>query len=227
MPADYDPHMRNAILAVFPLLLTFVGAQDLCVTGELQPVPGPTICQQGETHMLVGTGTVAVFLRSNAVNLQASVGNIVTVVGQDIGLLCRVLDVTAVLDPAPVVAVSCGSPSPGCPIRVATQGPGLGAGLLAIAFDSGFTPLGCGTLPGELSGTVLLGTAAELLLAGPAPVGRIDTTLLIPADNALIGTNVGFQGAHMTVGRAGPWRISNVVWLQIAPLLPPCAPLNC
>lgn len=212
---------------LFPLLVTALQAQDICVTGELQPVPGPTICQQGETHMLVGTGTNAVFLRSNSVNLQASVGNIVTVVGQDIGLLCRVLDVTSVVDPAPVVTVSCGSPSPGCPIRVATQGPGLGFAMLAIAFDSGFTPLGCGTLPGELSGTVMLGNVAELLLAGQTSTGRIDSTLAIPSDNALIGTNVGFQGAHLTLGRVGPLRLSNIVWVQLAPFLPPCAPLNC
>jgi hypothetical protein len=215
--------MRRMRLLAIAAFSAFAAAQDVCVSGEVQPLGGPTICQQGETHFLVGTG---VMLRGNGVALDPHVGTIVTVSGPDIGLLCHVIDVTQVVTPAPVISVSCGSPVPGCPLRVATQGPGLGLGLLAIGVGSAFQPLGCNGGPGTLDGTVLLGTF-ELLVVGQTQTGRVDTTLVIPSNQALVGVTVGFQGAHMTTGRQGPVRLSNLVEVTIVPFMPPCMPVNC
>src|SRR5262245_49385030 len=63
------------------------------VTGIVQPVPGPTICMQGETHFLECT---SVYLKSSTVNLNAWVGQTVNVTGVDVGITCHVIDVTSV-----------------------------------------------------------------------------------------------------------------------------------
>lgn len=198
-------------------------AQTVCVTGELQPVPGPTLCQQGETHWLPAE---EVYLRSTGVNLQQYVGRTVTVHGTDIGLLCRVLDVRQVDDPAPVQLVSCGSPSLSCPFRVAVQGPGIGFAVLAASFSRGFTPLGC-PVNDPIQGTLLLGAPAEIVALGPTGTGNLGLTIQIPANNALVGATVVFQGAHNTIGPVGPVILSNLVELRVTPLLPPCGAINC
>lgn len=207
------------------LLAQALAAQtNVCVSGTIVPVGGPTICQQGETHRLDGT---AIYLRSSTVNLDSVSGRVVEVQGTDIGLLCRVIDVQAVVDPTPVALTWCGSPMIGCPLKVVVQGPGLGFAILAASLTPDFQPLGCGNNPGDVHGTLQLGQPVETIFAGVTTSGSVDTTIAIPLDNALVGLFVWFQGAHMTIGRQGPLRLSNVGMIQVSLLLPPCAPTNC
>ncbi|HLQ38799.1 MAG TPA: hypothetical protein VK348_13400 [Planctomycetota bacterium] len=213
--------MRSLICVLFASALA---AQSVCASGEIVPIAGPTICQNGETHRLLGT---AVFLRSSTLNLGAYAGRIVEVQGTDVGLLCHVIEVTGVIDPAPVTMSWCGSPMLSCPVKVVLQGPGLGVGLLAVALASGYQALGCGTNPGDLHGTLLLGPAADVFAVLATPTGRLDQVVPIPLDSALVGLNVLFQGAHMTIGPQGPLQVSNRVTVTLSILMPPCAPTNC
>jgi hypothetical protein len=213
--------MRPLACAFFASTLA---AQNVCVSGEIVPLGGPTLCQQGETHRLEGT---SVYLRSSAVNLGSFLGRVVEVEGVDVGLLCRVIDVAQVLDPTPVLLTSCGSPMAGCPVKVVVQGAGLGFAILGASFGGDFNPLGCGNNPADLHGTLLLAAPVEVLVASTTGSGRVEVTIPIPASNAVLGLGVLFQGAHMTIGRQGPLRLANRVGVTIAPLLPPCGATNC
>jgi hypothetical protein len=210
-------------LAAF-VISSALAAQTVCVSGEIAPLTGPTICQQGETHRLAGTD---VFLRSSTVDLNSLVGHNVEVQGTDVGLLCRLVDVSQVLDPTPVTLVHCGNPMTGCPLRVVVQGPGLGFAILGAAFGSDFAPLGCGNNPGDLHGTLLLAAPVAVLAAAATGTGRLEQNIPIPANGALTGLQVLFQGAHMTVGRQGPLRLANSVRVTLVPLLPPCGIPGC
>jgi hypothetical protein len=130
-------------LSVLFSALVPLAAQTVCVTGVLEPVPGPTICQQGETHWFRESG---VYLRATGINLGNYVGRTVTAHGVDIGLLCRVLDVRQIVDPAAVQLISCGSQMIGCPFKVKVQGPGLGFAILAASLARGFQPFSCNGL---------------------------------------------------------------------------------
>lgn len=219
--------MLRAILALslsLSLSLSLpLAAQTICVTGVLQPLPGPTICMQGETHWLPDA---EVFLRATGIDLNQYIGRTVTVHGVDIGLLCRVIDVRQVVDPAAVQLVGCGSQMIGCPFKVKVTGPGLGFAMLAASFTAGFHPLGCSNLD-AIRGSLLLGLPAEVLLSGTTGSGSLELTIPIPLNNALVGVRVRFQGAHMTIGPVGPLELSNRVELVPGLLLPPCAPTNC
>ena len=194
----------------------------VCVSGIVEPVPGPTICQNGETHWFAAA---SVYLRSSTVNLAALVGHTVQVQGTDVGLLCHVIDVQQVADPAPVAMSSCGSPMLGCPVRLRVSGPGLGFAVLAGSVARAFQPLGCSG-PGP-TGTILLGPPIVTLVSGTTGLGTIDVLVPIPPNPALQGVSVWFQGAHMTIGPIGPIVTSDVVRIVVTPLLPPCAPTNC
>lgn len=209
--------------ALLVLAYALAGQTPVCVSGLLEPVPGPTICQQGETHWFAAA---RVYLRSNTVNLASFAGQVVQVEGPDIGLLCRVIDVRRVAAPAPALLVSCGSPMAGCPVRVEVQGPGLGFAILAASTGAGFQPLGCGGL-GALEGTLLLGSPAVVLVAGTTGTGELGVTIPIPLQNALVGVGILFQGAHATIGPVGPLHLTNVERIVVSPLLPPCLPITC
>lgn len=221
----YDPTMQPSLLGgLFALsLLTSLPAQTVCVTGILEAVPGPTICQQGETHWLPAAN---VYLRASGINLGNYVGRTVVVHGVDIGLVCRVLDVRQVDDPARVQLIHCGSQMIGCPFKVKVNGPGLGFAVLGASLARGFTPFSCSGL-GPVETTLLLGSPITTLVAGATGTGSLEQVVPIPLVSAFVGVLVLFQGAHMTIGPIGPLYFSNVVELVPGPLLPPCAPTNC
>jgi len=197
--------------------------QPVCVSGLLEPVPGVTICQQGETHWFPEAG---IYLRSNSVNWTPFVGRVVTVTGFAIGLTCELLDVIQITDPAPTLLVQCGSPMLGCPVKVVVSGPGMGLAFLAASTSSGIIPFGCLSVNG-LEGSLLLGLPAVILSSGVTGTGIFDLTFTIPSNNSLIGIGVWLQGAHATIGPVGPLVLTNVQQFVTTPLLPPCAPTNC
>jgi hypothetical protein len=215
--------MRSCALLLLSALTPLGVAQTVCVTGVLEPVPGPTICQQGETHWF---REARVYLRASGINLGNYVGRTVTAHGVDIGLLCRVLDVRQIVDPARTQLISCGSQMIGCPFKVKVLGPGLGFAILAASTGQGFTPFGCTGLD-PVENTLLLATPVVTLISGLTGTGTLEQVIPIPLVNAFVGVRVLFQGAHMTVGPVGPLELSNVVELVPGLLLPPCAPTNC
>ena len=203
------------LVQAFIVLVAAVGTlsaqQPVCITGLLEPVPLVTICMQGETHSLAGTG---VYLKSGAVDLTSFEGRVVTVTGVPIGVTCYVLDVSQVVDPAPVVLSSCGSPTLGCTYRLALRGPGLGFGMLAASLASGLLHFACQGAQG-VQGSLLLDPSVELISSGTTPAGVSFTDLSIPNSPQLIGLQVRFQGAHATIGPVGPLVLSNAVQLQV------------
>lgn len=204
------------------LLLAAVPAQTrICVSGVVV-TSGFTICQQGETHRLADT---SVYLRSSTVNLNAFLGQNVRVDGTDIGLLCRVLDVTAAT-PAPATLELCGTPMPGCSIKFKV-GPGaVGSYALAASFGSGILPLGCSP-PDMLDGTWLLGSPAVTIVVAPfsGPFGEY--TWPLPNNPSLQGVSLRFQGARQDTAPVGPAQFTNVLPVQLVPFMPPCGSINC
>lgn len=201
------------------LLATAIPAQ-VCLNGVLEPVGGPTICQQGETHLVAGT---RVYLRSRTVDLNRWNGQLVRIEGNDISVTCRVLEVTQVTPPTAVLRW-CGSPSTGCPVKL-TVGPGaIGQWLLFGAFQQGYQPLGC-VFP--VDGTLLLGGTIATVNGGMFGGPSGDTVIFIPLSPALVGMRVLFQGARQDIGPLGPPQLTNLELLVLSPFMPPCQPLGC
>lgn len=212
--------MKCLLAASF--LLAIAPAQSrVCITGVVEAV-GPTICMQGETHRLAAT---SVYLRSNVINLGQFVGQNVRVDGNDIGLLCHVLDVTAV-SPARARLELCGTPMPGCSIKLKV-GPGaIGRYALAVSFGPGYLPLGCSP-PDFLDGTWLLGSPAITLVVATfgGPFGEY--VWPIPNNPSLQGVQLRFQGARQDIGPVGPVEFTNVLPVGLVPFMPPCGSINC
>lgn len=204
------------------LLAPPVPAQGpVCVTGRVVPV-GPTICQQGETHMLE---CARVFLRSSSVNLARYNGQIVRIEGRDIGLLCTVLDVNRVT-PAPATLIRCGSPSPGCPIKLKVCPGAIGRWWLFGSFRPGFRPVDCQGMRFFADGSLLLGVPGVTLVSG-MPLGTCgELTINIPADPALTGLQAWFQGVRQDIGPVGPLQLTNAECVTLLPMRP-CSVPNC
>lgn len=220
------PAMRTHLLALSLLACTLpaqIGTATVCITGRVLPVSGPTICMQGETHYLECT---RVFLRSLAIDLTRLEGRLVRLVGRDIGVTCRVLEVVAAMPPIATLA-TCGTPSIGCPIKLKVCPGGLGLFWTFVALRPGFHPLGCGGLPGGFEGTVLLGQPAVTNGSGPLGAGCGEVIQRIPTDPNLVGLDVWFQGARVDIGPVGPFQLTNVECIRIGPPGPPCALPNC
>lgn len=199
-----------------------VAQRPFCITGVVEPVVSATVCMQGETHRIAGTG---VYLRSSLVNLAPYVGQVVRVTGSDIGLTCRVVDVFTVSAP-PAQLTGCGTPMPGCPIRLRVGPASLGQWALFGSFTSGFVPLGCSP-PDGIDGTILLGLPTFALASGLLTGTGGEHTIQIPAVPALAGVRVWFQGARQDLGPVGPPQLTNVVEMQLVPFMPVCGPVNC
>jgi hypothetical protein len=216
--------MRTIVFTLFAALSSAATAAqaDVCITGRVAPVNGPTICQQGETHLLENT---RVFLRSATIDLNQWIGRLVRVRGSDIGVTCTVLQVREV-SLAGAALTRCGSPSPGCAVKLVMCPGGLGRWWLWAAFAPGYRPIACAP-PDPLEGTVLIADPLFNLVFGEF-IGLCGEYLLpIPADPSLIGVRVWFQGARQDIGPVGPLHISNVEVMTLSPLLPPCQPTNC
>ncbi|MCI0585760.1 MAG: hypothetical protein L0323_02845 [Planctomycetes bacterium] len=189
------------------------------VTGVVQPVPGPTICLQGETHRL---GCTNVYLKSNVVDLDALVGQNVEVTGFDVGLTCNVVNVTSAAPPIPFLEW-CGTPQLGCTVKFKVCPGGLGFAWLFLADAPGYLPIN------PVTGTVLLFFVPPPILVGSGPVGAgcLEVVVPIPFDGNLIGQEFHLQGARMDIGPVGPLQLTNAACLTITPFLPPCGPINC
>ena len=217
------PAFLSAILLAVPLacLAPAQTAAPLVVTGVVQPVPGPTICMQGETHLLDCT---QVFLRSNAIDLNALVGQNVRLTGLDIGVTCTVIEVIASA-PANPTLEWCGTPAPGCSVKFKLCPGMIAAAGLFVSTAPGFLPI---FLP--LNGTpeaVLLSFPVTPIPVAPSPSGCFDVTVPIPPLLSLVGAAFWLQGARMDIGPAGPMQLSNAVCLTILPPSPFCAVPGC
>lgn len=212
----------KAILTTAFLTALAAAQSTVCVSGVVQPVTFPTVCMQGETHFLAGT---QVYLRSAVVPLPQLVGQNVRLQGHDIGLVCRVLDVSAA-GPAPAQLDYCGTPMPGCSLRFKVTPGAIGQYGLFASLGAGFQPLGCAP-PDWLDGSLLLGWPIHTFLVAlfPGPVG--DYVWPIPNSPSVQGVQVWFQGARQDLGPVGPVEFTNVLRLVIVPFMPPCGGINC
>ncbi|HET6204454.1 MAG TPA: hypothetical protein VFI25_16815 [Planctomycetota bacterium] len=210
-----------AVLLAAPLARLAPPAGPLVVTGIVQPVPGPTICMQGGTHFLECT---QVFLKSSVVNLTALVGQNVRLTGSDVGITCHVIQVASA-QPADPTLEWCGTPAPGCSVKLKVCPGAIGLALLLLSTGPSFVPV---SLPLNPTPEVVL-VAPPLI---PIPVafggtGCFDNTIPIPPDPALVGASFWLQGGRMDIGPAGPFQLTNAVCLTILPPLPPCIVPGC
>ncbi|MBK8980236.1 MAG: hypothetical protein IPM29_30410 [Planctomycetes bacterium] len=215
------------LLAAAPALVVASALAPLpaqvCVTGIVQPVNGPTICMQGETHYLQ-CSRVFLVSRSGAVDLNRYVGQNVRITGREIGATCTLLDVARV-DPPLASLTWCGSGSTGCPLKLKICPIGMGRWWLFLGLAPDFRPIGCAT-SGWIDGTLLLRDPIYPIGNGGSGICG-EVTLQIPLDNSLVGVTVYFQGARQDIGPVGPLELSDVQCVRLAPFMPPCAPVGC
>ncbi len=203
--------LRLAAILVFGTFAVGGPAQTVAVTGIVRPVTGPTVCQQGETHYLE---SAQVYLKSDSVDLNALVGQNVRLTGAEIGVTCRVIDVTAAVL-ANLSLESCGTPAPGCPLKFKVCPGPIGLGWLALSTGPGFLPLSLRF--NSVPETVLLATPWIAIPLGFGMTGCFEETVPIPLDLSLVGASFWLQGVRMDIGPVGPLRLSNVIRLTIRP----------
>ena len=211
-----------AILLAVPLARVSAAqaAGPLAVTGIVQPVPGPTICMQGETHFLECT---QVFLKSNVVDLNALVGQTLFLNGFDVGVTCHVIQVVAA-QPANATLEWCGTPTLGCAVKFKVCPGPLAVGLLFLSTGTAFLPV---FLPLNLAPQAVLISPPFIPVPLSIGGGCFQSTIPIPVDLSLVGANFWLQGARMDIGPVGPMQLTNAVCLTILPPLPPCIPPGC
>lgn len=213
--------MKAPMLAVL-LTATALAQAQVCATGVIEPVGGPTICMNGETHVLAGT---TLYLRSQAFDLNRYNGQLMHVVGSDVGLLCNVLEVSQVTN-ARAMLNWCGTAMPGCSIKLQVGAGAIGRWALFASFGPGYLPLGCGGLE-WIDGVAFVQLPAVSLGGGFFGAAWGEVVLTIPPSTSLVGTRVWFQGARQDIGPVGPVELTNLQVITITPFLPPCGGINC
>ncbi|KAA3604359.1 MAG: hypothetical protein DWQ01_22385 [Planctomycetota bacterium] len=180
--------MIGRTLLAFACLAPLAIAQTP-VSGKLIPVGGPTICQQGETHLL--ECVPGLYLKSSSIDLTRWENQIVSITGNEIGVTCRVWDVTSI-QAANVTLEWSGNPVLGGSIQFDLCLPNVGGSYqLFAAKDYGFSPQ-------PPMGTYLLGSPTLLVASGNAmPCDSFART--IPNNPAFQGQRVYLQalGTHM------------------------------
>ena len=211
----------TAILAAILAMPVAGQTSPLTVTGVVRPVIGATVCQQGETHFLECT---QVFLRSDTVDLKALEGQNVRITGTDIGVTCPVLQVTAAT-PAFTFLETCGTASPGCPLKFKVCPGPIGVAWLALSTAPGFAPVH--VLYSPVPETILLAEPWVAIPLGFGPSFCFEETIPIPVDLSLVGATFHLQGARMDIGPVGPLQLTNALCLTIGPPGPPCVMPGC
>ena len=211
----------RSLLCLFALVAGQASAQ-VCVTGVIETAPAISVCQQRLTHRLSST---RVHLISSTIDLNRYLGQNVRVTGRDVGVTCTVLDVSRV-DPPPAELSWCGSGSTGCPLKLKVCPAGVGRYWLFLGLRVGFRPLGCGG-SAPIDGSLLVQEPIIPLVGGNLGAGCGELTLPVPLDNALVGVSLFFQAARQDIGPVGPLELTNLGFVRLTPLMPPCAPTNC
>lgn len=209
-------------LVSLSLLAAIAGAQpvpvpNVGVTGVVQPSGGPTICLTG-THRIECT---PIILQSNSVDLTQYEGQLVKLLGNQTGLTCPQINVTAVVTP-PSTLLWCGSPTPGCPLKFKVCPGGISQYWLFLGLAPGYKPLD----PGK--GSWLLGNPFLLFASGSGGAGPCnEVTVTVPNIPSIVGLDVWLQGARRNVGPVGPITLTNAICFKVTPPLPPCSVTNC
>jgi len=146
---------------------------------------------------------------------------------------CDVLDVVGVESPAPAVLQTCGSPAPGCPLRLRSAPGGLALHALFASLDADFLPVN------PVQGTFLLGAPYVLVASGSTSTFQPEGAafdLRIPADPSLVGLSLFMQSVRRDIlpsfpggdgSAVGPLRFSNAVCLTIEDGASPCEGPGC
>lgn len=193
-----------AALLLAALATPLAAQSPLRMVGRLEPVPGPTICNQRLTHRLECT---RIYLVSRAVDLNAWNGQIVDLEGVDRGLLCTVIDVTRI-QPAAGTLQMTGTPALGNTLLFTLSGPGL-------SWNAALLGSGPFYLPIDLSLGTLFLAPPLYLLAGGASGGSAQFAVQIPVDPTLIGYEAFLQSVHQTIGPIGPPFLGNPICFAI------------
>ena len=190
---------------------------DVSITGVVQPAPPISICQQGATHMLECT---QVRLLSNAVDLTALEGQLVTLLGKNVSVTCPVVQVSKSMAPSAVLTM-CGTPAVGCPVRFNVCPPGMATGTFLVGTQPTFQPLDVTV------GTLLLGGNIFNLGTSFAGIDCAELTAPIPPNPNLVGQTFWAQGVRQDVGPVGTPRLTNALCFTVLPPTVFCFQPNC
>lgn len=218
--------MRTSFLALaFAALGAVPSAQTVTFTGAIQQASLASFCQE-ETHYLPCTLggpnlPTGVLLKSTTLDLDQFVGVVTTFTAISRGVTCPIYDVTSASFPLADL-VTCGTPAPGCPLRLRVGPSGmLGQWVLFRSTSPAFQYVN------SLGGTLLLGSPLFFVAGGFLVPPDNFYEAPVPNDLSLIGTEHFFQGASRAIGPVGPWTLSNSVCVEILPPLVPCQSPGC
>lgn len=159
------------------------------------------------------------------VDLGESVGELVHLSGHlSVDPLCTVpVIVVESVSFANSTLDSCGTPAPGCAMRLRIGPNGLGVWSLWFSIEpQGFLDLG------PLTGVWLLNRPIFLLDAGffaGVDSGIVDIN--VPPNPNLVGLTVSFQGMTNSIGPVGPLMLTNPRRVTIVPATVPCVQPDC
>lgn len=187
------------------------------LTGVVQPDLLPSTCNQG-THTI---DCSSVRLQSSNVDLDALIGRNVRLRGIDVGVECPVYEVLD-FSPPPVELTLCGSPVPGCGLRLRSTPGALSQHWLLASGFSGFMPVD------TIAGSFMLGT--PFLIVGTELSGSVEGIAFdftLPETVSLTGITLFLQSARRDVGPVGPVQFSNPICFTILGPSPPCVAPDC
>lgn len=180
------------------------------------------ICAPPTHELECANGTF--FLISTTLDLDKSIGKNVKLTGVNIGSGCPTWDISSVEDPPPAILTFCGSPTPGCPIRLSSAPGGISQHFLLVSLGPGLYS------KSVVAGSLLLGNPWLILdsATGALPAEGAAFDFSLPGDAALVGLSVYFQAIRRDVGPVGPFQFTNAVCITLTGPSPPCVdPLGC
>ena len=212
--------LAPAVLALAPTLAPAAQAgapPEAWFNGRVVKDTVPSLCQEG-THRLDCHG---LRLASSTFDLTALEGQLLRFGVVQRGVLCDVYEVVEV-GVATATLEWCGTPSPGCPVRLRVGPTGvIGAWSLWAAAGPAFFPLD------EVTGSVLVQPPALFLGSGLTFGEEAYFEASVPDDPALVGAPLWFQGTRHDIGPVGPLELTNVECFTILPAKLPCLLPDC
>lgn len=209
--------MKRIAIALLALTAPAL-AQDLQMNGRIEKINTVTICP-GYQYGVEGTG----ILVQSDLDLAAIEGETLLLVGAEVNdVTCpqgTIIQVDSTQPPTATLEL-CGTPRPGCPLRLQVGPPTISFQFLfAAAGNPGFQNLGA-------SGVLTLTGPIVFLGVSDSPLGIFDVP--IPG-SAPVGLPLNFQGFHLDVGPIqGPGSFSNPISVILQPQGPLCVdPTSC
>jgi hypothetical protein len=207
--------MRSLIVTLSLALASTAAAQQVSVTGRIEPADVPPACP-GATHRIQDTN-VHLFSTTLDLSTVSTVTQVFT--GTDVGAGCPLIDVSYVTPSGYKLSV-CRPPALGCTVNLdQCPSPTDGAFVIAASLSSSYLPLGpVATVLVDPFAFVPVATGTQTAVCQSSP-------LLLKAPALSVGLSIYLQAAN--VSSSGQLQLTNLTKMTIEPATILCSFVFC